>query len=350
MTAYDIWALYTVWGCWWLAPAAVVLDVLFADPRLPWPHPVCLVGRMLTHFEGPARAVANCFGGGALALRLAGLAALAATMLFTGLVAFFLIGLPYIGPFVALYLAWSGLALGCLVSTGKDVLQRIETSPLPEARAATSWLVSRETVDMDRPLMRKTLADTLSENCTDAFVAPLFWLLLGGPVGLWLYKAVSTADSQWGYLTPRWRYLGWAAARGDDALAFVPARIAVLLLALTDACARLGERACARYFGGFTRPWHGRLPSFGQLAREAGGMPSPNSGWSMAACAWLCGARMAGPSMYFGSLTQKPWLGPPEEVAAPWDAKRLLALCALLRYTGICGGLSLWLVFWAVSL
>lgn len=65
---------------------------------------------------------------------------------------------------------------------------------------------------MDRPLMRKTLADTLSENFTDALLAPFFWLLLAGPVGLWMYKAVSTADSMWGYLTERWRWLGWAGA------------------------------------------------------------------------------------------------------------------------------------------
>ena len=79
-------------------------------------------------------------------------------------------------------------------------------------------------------------------------------------------------------------------------------------------------------------------------------MPSPNSGWSMTVCAWLCGARMGGPSVYFGTLTPKPWLGPEQGEAAPWDRKRLLALCELLRYSALCGGLTLWLCFMVVSL
>ena len=102
------------------------------------------------------------------------------------------------------------LSMGSLLQTGELVLERVEQAPEAEAREALSWLVSRDTSAMDRPLMRKTLADTLSENLTDAFTAPFFWLLVGGPVALWCYKAVSTTDSMWGYMTEKWRWLGWA--------------------------------------------------------------------------------------------------------------------------------------------
>ncbi|WP_165174540.1 CobD/CbiB family cobalamin biosynthesis protein [Desulfovibrio sp. ZJ369] len=394
------YGLYSVWECWWLAPLALLLDLCLGDPKLPWPHPVCLAGRLLARLEGPARHWME--RGGAERRpwrgRLAGLCALLVLVCCTGLAVWLLIGLPLIGPLLAVYLAWAGLALGSLLGTGREVLRRVESRPVPDAREAVSWLVSRDTSRMDRPLLRKTLADTLSENLTDALLAPFFWLLLAGPVGLWCYKAVSTTDSMWGYMTEKWRWLGWAGARGDDLLAFVPARFSVVALWFTDRCFRSGlffVRAAARFrpgadkkryqamnsaqsafgqpprdevqspagrAGGFhplrqcrsqvqkvltgngaALPWDGLWPGFGVIARQAAGMPSPNSGWPMTACAWLCRARMAGPSVYFGALTPKPWLGPPESEAAPWDAARLLALCALLRYSALCGALLLWL-------
>ncbi|SFW14675.1 CobD/CbiB family cobalamin biosynthesis protein [Desulfovibrio sp. G11] len=360
---------WSVWECWWLAPLALVLDLWLGDPALPWRHPVCIVGRFLDALEGPAR----CFmaTGAAekqrLRGRLAGAAALAVLTFCTGLAAWSLTSLPLLALPLAVYLGWSGLAMGSLLQTGRTVLERVEHAPVPEAREALSWLVSRETGSMDRPLMRKTLADTLSENLTDAFTAPFFWLLVGGPVALWCYKAASTTDSMWGYTTDKWRWLGWAGARADDALAFIPARLAALSTALAHVLACL----CARLAGAFGRrcvrvaarqplqrlircaarlpAWPGRWPGLGVVARQAVGMPSPNSGWSMTACAWLCWARMAGPSVYFGVLTPKPWLGPsPEDeerrgLSAAWDVSRLSALCSLLWWSALCGGLALWL-------
>jgi len=86
----------------------------------------------------------------------------------SGLAVWLLISLPLLGVLPAVYLAWAGLAMGSLLDTGREVLRRVETCPEPEAREALSRLVSRDTGRMDRPLMRKTLADTLSENFTDA--------------------------------------------------------------------------------------------------------------------------------------------------------------------------------------
>lgn len=335
---------YSVWECWWLAPLALLLDLRLGDPRLPWPHPVCLVGRLLARLEGPARRrmTSGDPSGEKRRGRLAGLAYLLLLAGVTGLAAWLLVSLPLLGLLPAVYLAWAGLAMGSLLETGGEVLREVETRPEAQARKALSRLVSRDTSRMDRPLLRKTLADTLSENFTDALLAPFFWLLLGGPVGLWMYKAVSTTDSMWGYLTERWRWLGWAGARADDCLAFIPARLSVAALRLTDMLVRRLRPAA--------RVWDGRWPGFRTVARQAAGMPSPNSGWSMTACAWLCRARMAGPSVYFGTLVDKPWLGPPKDRAAPWDRARLLALCALMRYSAVCGGLALWLVCLAFRL
>ena len=334
---------YSVWECWWLAPAALILDLWLGDPDLPWRHPVCAVGKLLDKLEAPARNFMRANGAAAERARgrFAGAVALAMLVGLTGFAVWGLVSLPVLGGLLALYLAWAGLAMGSLLRTGREVLRRVENYEEAEARAALSWLVSRDTSSMDRPLMRKTLADTLSENLTDAFMAPYFWLLVGGPVAMWCYKAVSTTDSMWGYVTDKWRWLGWAGARGDDVLACVPARL--------SACAAwLANKgvACLGFLPAKLLPkhrWQGRWPGMRVVARQAMGMPSPNSGWSMTACAWLCGARMGGPSVYFGTLTPKPWLGPEQGEAALWDHMHLLALCDLLLFSALCGGLVLWL-------
>ncbi|MDR1777609.1 MAG: cobalamin biosynthesis protein [Desulfovibrio sp.] len=316
---------YAMWDCWWLAPVALALDALLADPRLPWPHPVVLVGRLLRALETPARRLERRGAG-----KAAGLACVLLLACCTGLSARLLIALPFVGPVLAVYLAWAGLALGCLLKTGAEAADKVWGAPLSEARRTVSMLVSRDVSRMDSPVLAKTLADTLSENFTDAFLAPWFWLLAAGPVGLWCYKAVSTADSMWGYKTELWRDLGWAGARGDDMLAFIPARLSVPVLWLTDILVRLFH---------LNRPWRGRWPGFRLVSRQADGMHSPNSGLPMTACAWLCDAPMAGPSVYFGELVEKPWLGPPRESAGQdWDAGRLRALLSLLKRAACVGG------------
>lgn len=344
----DILLAGSVWNCWWLAPLALVMDLLLGDPPLPWPHPVCAQGRLLNFLEKLSRqfmdqaanARAGCLRG--LACGFASLF-LCAGASFCIVLALELV--PWAGTLFMIYFAWAGLAMGCLLRTGKEVLRRVETFPAKQARQAVSWLVTRETGAMDRQTLRKTLADTLAENFTDAFMAPFFWLLIGGPAVLWCYKAVSTMDSQWGYMTPKWRNLGFAGAKSDDVLAWVPARISIIVLFCADFILRKYKKI---------RLWQGRWPGFARVYKDSKGMPSPNSGCSMAACAWLCGSRMAGPSIYFGEMVHKEWLGPGEGEAAPWDEKRLAALCRLMLCGAIAGGFLTWLcaclIRWLASL
>lgn len=314
---------------WWLVPTAVVLDLVLGDPTLPWRHPVCWIGKLLNGLEGPARRMGGSrFVGAACALITVGL---------TGAAVYVLTHLPWLGTPAALYLAYAGLAGESLVRAGEAVLEKVENSPLPEAQAALAMLVSRDAGVQDRQTLRKSLADTISENLTDAVTAPLFWLLAGGPVGLWMYKAVSTMDSMWGYKTPQWLHLGWAGARLDDVLAWLPARLAAFFLGAADRWAR------------FSAPFGGRWPGMPVIARQAGGMESPNSGWPMAAGAWLLGARMGGPALYFGTMVEKPWVGPPPDQAQPWDASRLAALCRATRITYLTAFACLYAAAWAVQ-
>ncbi len=286
---------------------AFVLDLLLGDPRR-LPHPVRLIGWWLDTIEPKVRAAK-------LGLRLSGTLCVLVTAGLTYAAVHFLSELKYFGMVLLLYFAYAGLALGELIDSARDALDLIEEEgKLEEAREAVGMLVSRTTDAMDAEALRKTLAETVSENFCDAFVAPMFYLVLGGPALMWAYKAVSTMDSMWGYKTDEYRELGWASARADDLLAFIPARLSGLLLIGVGALLKLDWReAWARF-----RP-------------DAAKMESPNAGWPMAASAWLLGCGMGGPAEYFGETKMKPLLGPEGQA---WTLEKLEKLFRLIVFSG----------------
>lgn len=289
-----------------LVLVAVGLDLLLGDPP-GWPHPVRFLGRLYDGLErlaavrGWRNRLFGTVGVLAVAVGAGGLVGLACR-------------LPLLGPVFWLYFAFAGLALGDLLRQARLAARFLEYKDLEAARRVVAGLVSRETGDLDAAGLSRALAESVSENANDGFVAPLFFLMLGGPGLLWAYKAVSTADSMWGYRTPRHARLGWFGARADDALAFAPARLTAGAMWLV-----------AGLFG--PRP----AGLWGKIARDAGKSASPNAGWPMAAAAWVCGAGMGGPARYFGRLVEKPRLGPTDSA---WDAKRQQFLRRLVLLSG----------------
>ena len=303
----------------WIPLAAFVIDAIFADPSF-LPHPVQLVGKLLDKLEKTARKnFPNRFGG-VLSLLILLL------MVFVFVTAF--IGIPYVGWIFALYFAWSGLALGSLLNEGTKAVQAVASGSLDEGRKAVSMLVSRDVSESTEEELYKTLAETLSENFNDGIIAPFFWLVLSGPVGLWLYKATSTMDSMWGYKNEKWIDLGWAGAKFDDLLAYLPARFSAMFLQCTANLAGLGSGRGV---------WDG-------VARDAAKMESPNAGWPMAMAAHLYGRPMGGSAVYFGKVKEKPVLGVGDEA---WDKGALIQLIKHIRLAAIFGCGLLWL---AVSL
>jgi adenosylcobinamide-phosphate synthase len=319
----------------WLPPLALILDLLFADPKR-LPHPVQAIGFLANKMEGPARRMKHPVMAGTLVLLI--------LLLLTGSGVALITRLPFgLGICAAIYCAWSGLALGGLIQKCTEALRAIraaESAPgtLPAARQAVGALVSRDTADMDASALYRSLAESVSENFNDAFVAPYFWLCLGGPVALWIYKTASTMDSMWGYTNERWLYLGRAAARLDDLLAFIPARLSALLLwlnawlgSLPRSAKGLRERIHAGTF--FSLPgW----PGYAIVKRQARQSSSPNSGWPMAAAAWIFDGRMGGPTVYDGNLVHKPMMG--RENSA-WRYANTAALICHVRRSGMLGGL-----------
>lgn len=317
----EIWSL--------LPPLALGLDALLGDPRA-WPHPVRLIGSALDKAEGKARAWAAKGGGSGAAeagrLRIAGLVVVLLVAGGAGALVYLLCLPPFFGFFIGLYFAYAGLALHDLIQEVDRARGEIYLHGVEAGRAAVSDLVSRDVSTAAEADLYRALAETLSENFNDGVVAPFFWLCLGGPAGLWIYKAVSTTDSMWGYKTERWRDLGRAGARLDDLLAWIPARISALLL-----------RVFSPAPGG--APW----PGWAVIAAQAGRMDSPNAGWPMTVAAWAQGRPMGGHTVYHGSIVEKPRLGP--ESGLSWDNDSLLALLEQARRAGVLGCLALWGVF-----
>ncbi len=285
---------------------AMILDSLFGDPHN-LPHPVRFIGQGLDLFETIARKVT-------LDLRIAGWAAVVLFVVGTWSVAELLMAIPYLGILIAIYLAYAGLALGCLVKDARKVASLLDSGDLPGARNALAMLVSRDTEELDPAGVRRTLAETVSENLNDGFVAPMFYLTIFGPGGLWAYKAVSTMDSMWGYRTDRYMNLGYAAAKTDDWLAFIPARLTAWALLAVGWARGLNFREANAHF-----------------AKDARKMESPNAGWPMAAAAWLMNGQMGGRAVYFGKKKDKPVLGPK---GRPWDRDMIRTLIFLCKSAG----------------
>ncbi|KHK00702.1 adenosylcobinamide-phosphate synthase CbiB [Desulfovibrio sp. TomC] len=289
-----------------LLPLAVIFDLLLGDPP-GWPHPVRAIGWCYARCDALAdrRGWRNRLWGAVCVIAVAAGSA--------GLV-WAACRLPFLGSLCALYFAVAGLALGSLLAEGRKAARFLIAGDIEAARTVVGGLVSRDVTELSAPDLWRALAESVAENANDGFVAPLFWLALTGPAGLWAYKAVSTADSMWGYRTVRYTDFGWFGARADDVLAWLPARLTAAAMWLAAGLLGLG-----------------RGVRLADIARDAAASASPNAGWPMAAAAWLCGGGMGGPSRYFGQLVEKPRLGPSVGV---WDAQRYRLLSRLVLFTG----------------
>ncbi|WP_099186761.1 adenosylcobinamide-phosphate synthase CbiB [Sphingobium fuliginis] len=211
-------------------------------------------------------------------------------------------------PWLALA-AWPALAQNSLYVHVAPVVRALARGNLDAARQAVARIVGRDTAALDEAGVARAGIESLAESFCDGVVAPLFWLLLFGLPGIWAYKAVNTADSMIGHKEAPYTDFGWAAARFDDLLNWVPARLSGLIL-------------CVAGGGGWA-----------VLRRARRKHASPNAGWPEAAMAGALGIRLAGPIHYDGVLHDKPWIGAGGEadVRAMRAALRIyLRACLLL--------------------
>ncbi len=307
----------------WRTLAALGIEALVGYPealhrRLP--HPVTWLGAALNRLEGaynqprfsePAR---RTLGFLSVAL-VAGAAALVGWCLqaLAGGSVWGLAGFALAGSV--------GLAQRSLFEHVAPVSRALNLGDLAAARRAVGRIVGRDVETLDASGVAAAGLESLAESFNDGVVAPTFWLLVAGLPGLFAYKAVNTADSMIGHMEERWRAFGWTAARTDDLLNLVPARIAGALIVLA------GGRGLVT------------------MLRDAPAHASPNAGWPEAAMAGALRLRLGGPALYDGVVTARPQFGRGPAPAAA-DLRRglrvYLTACALMWAAIAAGGL-LWL-------
>ena len=293
----------------------LAIDALFGD----WPavfvyipHPIVLAGRAIAFFDRklnrPSRGDRSRRERGVVTvIVLVGVAAgLGAGI--EWLCRGNLIGAAAEALVIGLLLAQRGLYEHVAV-----VAVALERGGLPAGRQAVRHIVGRDPLRLDAHGVARAAIESLAENFSDGVVAPAFWYLLFGLPGLCAYKMANTLDSMIGHRTLRYRAFGWAAARFDDLLNLLPARLSGALL--VAAAIFSGEGNAGR--------------AFATMLRDARKHHSPNAGWPEAAMAGALELALAGPRDYAEERVEDPWIGTGTPLARPTDIARALRLYAL---------------------
>lgn len=309
---------------------ALVLDALLGGVPLLFrflPHPVMLIGRVIEAAERklnrPHRSQATRRWRGVL------------------LVAVMVVATAVVGSAVSwltfhvrnawvleLILTTALIAQRSLYVHVRAVAEALAKGGLEAGRQAVAHIVGRDPASLDAHGVGRAAIESCAENFSDGVVAPVFWYLVAGFPGLLVYKTVNTMDSMIGHRSERYRAFGMAAARLDDALNFLPARLSGLLLALAAAFV---PNAVVR-------------ESFRVMLRDHGKHASPNAGWPEAAAAGALGLALGGPRHYQGHSVSEPWMGDGTARAGVSDIQRMLSLYAvacLLNFGLVLG--ALWL-------
>lgn len=305
----------------WSVLAAFALDLILGDPRW-FPHPVRLIGWSALGLEW-------------LLTRLLGrnrLAGVVFTLLIVGGSYAAVWGLiraadrvdHSLAVGVSILLLYTSLAARDLDVESSRVYRDLKRGDLVGARERLSMIVGRETAHLDESEVSRAAVETVAENTVDGVISPLFFALLGGAPAAIAFKAASTLDSMVGHRTERYLKFGWASARLDDVLNFIPARLARLLYPVASFVSGLSVGGCWRIV------WRDGLKS-----------PSPNAGISEAAVAGALGVRLGGVNVYQGAPLFRPYLGDPTRPVERRDIRRAVhmmyasAVLALALFVGL---------------
>lgn len=298
---------------------AAGLDLIMGDPRR-LPHPVRAMGQVIAWCDDHVREICRS----PLSLRVAGFGLAVALPLSVYAIGRWMIleagaMAGWFGMVVTIGLASSTLAGRDLWDHVRAVKKPLQRGDIVGARQAVAMIVGRDTQELSESEVVRATVETVAESTADGVIAPLFYLMLGGPPLALAYKAVNTLDSMVGHRDERHIDFGWASARLDDVANWIPARLAAVLLLLATGLAMLKLNR-------MIRGWH-------VLRRDGGNHPSPNSGRPEAAMAGALGVQLGGTNYYNGIANERPTLGDGRRALVVGDimlAAQLMGVASLL--------------------
>jgi len=298
---------------WAVLPVAVLvgflLDQVFGDPRS-WPHPVVVIGKVITLLErklNKGSSKTRRRNGALLTFLVVGGSYLLTWAMVLAANALH----PLLALGVSAYFVFISLAGKSLLDAGQSVLVPLKQGDLSESRQRLSWVVSRDTDNLTEGEIVRGTIETLAENFVDGILSPLFYAALGGAPLTMAFKAVSTLDSMVGYRNDRYDKFGWFSARTDDWANYVPARLSVLLLLLAGWLRQMPVRRAYRIW-----------------KRDASGHPSPNGGNPESVAAGLLDVRLGGINVYQGHPHHRAEMG---DALHPMNASDIVHCRHLIR-------------------
>jgi adenosylcobinamide-phosphate synthase len=297
--------------------AAFILDCIFGDPQNPY-HPIRLIGSFIAlgvkaHRSAGIKNPAAQFAVGATLTALT----VGASFLITGMAVRGIYSLHYAaGLCFESAICYFLIAPKALCAESSKVRDALKAGDLNGARDKLSYIVGRDTCDLGEAEIVKATVETVSENLSDAVIAPLLFIFIGGaPLGM-AYKAANTLDSMIGYKNDEYKFFGKFAARFDDAINLIPSRISAMLMIAGCLFARADAKRAIRIY-----------------TRDRYNHSSPNSAQTESVCAGALGLRLGGDSRYMGVLVRKPYIG--DDVNQPsqehiCEANRLIYAAAIM--------------------
>ena len=287
----------------------MILDWIFGDPVWLY-HPVRIIGKWISFLEKILRKFAGDQEGNEKKLLIAGgilwiLVILASAAVPMGILYLAEKFSPCAAVVLECFWCYQLLAARSLGKESKKVYKKLIQDDLSEARLAVSMIVGRDTENLTVEGVTKAAVETVAENTNDGVIAPLIYMLIGGPILGFVYKAVNTMDSMLGYKNEKYLYFGRVAAKMDDVAGFIPARISALLMILAS---------CLLGMDGKNALWIWK--------RDQRKHASPNAAQTEAVCAGALQVQLAGDAWYFGKKHEKDTIGDPIRDIEPRDILR----------------------------
>lgn len=281
-----------------------ILDTIIGDPYK-LPHPIRWIGSFISILEKLCRKIAKSNTMlmilGAILVFIVVFVSGGITLLVLKLASFNKYAYLIVSSVICYYM----LAGKSLKTENMKVYKAFENNDTEGARKAVSMIVGRDTQSLTKEGIIKAAVETVAENSSDGVVAPLIYMLIFGPVGGVVYKAVNTMDSMIGYVEEKYFYIGKFAAKLDDVLNYIPARISGILVIISAFILRYDYKNAFRIF-----------------KRDRRKHASPNSAQTESAMAGALGVQLAGDATYFGVVHKKPYIGDKKREIENEDIKR----------------------------